>query len=86
MGASFMKRPLLVLCGVIFLCTAGPIPASFAQGPRGAGSDRHHHRSYFWFHRRPKTHQEKTPPLYNVPKSVGWWHHRNPGPAGAGVK
>jgi hypothetical protein len=81
-----MKRPLLVLCGVIFLCTAGPIPASFAQGPRGAGSERHHDRFHFWFHRRPKTHQEKTPPLYNVPKSVGWWHHRNPGPAGVGVK
>jgi hypothetical protein len=79
-----MKRLLLVLCGVIFLCTV--CPASFAQGPRGAGSERHHNRFYFWFHHHPKTHQEKTPPLYNVPKSVGWFHHHNPGPAGAGVK
>jgi hypothetical protein len=80
-----MKRLLLVLCSVIFLCTAGPIPASFAQGPRGPGSERHHHKFHFTlFHRKPK--RQKTPPLYNVPKSVGWWHHRNPGPAGAGVK
>jgi hypothetical protein len=78
-----MKRLLLVLCGVIFLCTA--CPASFAQGPRGAGSERHHRKfNLKWFHRQP--HHEKTPPLHTVPKSVGWWHHRNPGPAGAGVK
>jgi hypothetical protein len=80
-----MKRLLLVLCGVIFLCTAGPIHASFAQGPRGAGSERHHKKFQLkWFHRKP--HREKTPPLHTVPKSVGWWHHRNPGPTGAGVK
>jgi hypothetical protein len=80
-----MKRLLLVLCGVIFLCTAGPIPASFAQGPRGAGSERRHGKLHLkWFNRKP--HREKTPPLHTVPKSVGWWHHRNPGPAGAGVK
>ena len=80
-----MKRLLLVLCGVIFLCTAGAIPASFAQGPRGAGSERHHEKFHLkWFHR--KAHREKTSPLYTAPKSVGWWHHRNPGPAGAGVK
>ena len=80
-----MKRLLLVLCGVIFLCTAGPIPASSAQGPRGAGSERPHKKFHLkWFHRKPD--REKTPPLYSVPKSVGWWHHRNPGPAGAGVK
>jgi len=80
-----MKRLLLVLCGVIFLCTAGPIPASSAQGTRGAGSERQHKKFHLkWFHRKPD--REKTPPLYSVPKSVGWWHHRNPGPAGAGVK
>jgi hypothetical protein len=78
-----MKRLLLVLCGFIFLCTAGP--GSLAQGPRGAGSERHHKKFHLkWFHRQP--HHEKTPPLHTVPKSVGWWHHRNPGPAGAGVK
>jgi hypothetical protein len=78
-----MKTLLLVLCGVIFLCTA--CPGSFAQGPRGAGSERHHKKFHLkWFHRQP--HYEKTPPLHTVPKSVGWWHHRNPGPAGAGVK
>ena len=78
-----MKRLLLVLCGVIFLCTA--CPGSFAQGPRGAGSERHHKKFHLkWFHRQP--HHEKTPPLHTVPKSVGWWHHRNPRPAGAGVK
>lgn len=79
-----MKRLLLISCCVILLSSPGTIPAA-AQGPQGAGSE--HKHSWFsfhfhWPHRHPHV---KTAPLYNVPKSVGWWH-KNPGPAGAGVK
>jgi len=87
-----MKRLLLVLFGLLFLISAGPIPVASARG-------------WWWHHSRsnaspsaPKGKAKKfkasgekhgrnnAEPLYSFPKSVGWWHRKGPGPAGAGVK
>jgi hypothetical protein len=83
-----MKRLFLVVACILFLSSPGPLFAS-AQFPQGAGTDGKSskvkvHRHWWWHHDKHK--HEKTAPLYSAPKSVGWWHHRDPGPAGAGVK
>jgi len=85
-----MKRHILVLCCALFLSSAGTQVAR-AQAPQGAGTDgksnriqvHHHWWQWHWPKREKKV---KTPPLYSVPKSTGWWHRHGPGPAGAGVK
>jgi hypothetical protein len=76
-----MKRPLGILLCAIFLISA---PSAFAQGPQGAGA-KSHNRHFHWFHWKKRQHKTKTPPLYTVPKSRGWFH-KGPGPAGAGAK
>jgi hypothetical protein len=83
-----MKRLILAFFCALLICSLVPRVVS-AQGPQGAGTDGKSHKikapRHWWWH-RDKHKKEKTAPLYSVPKSVGWWHHRGPGPAGAGVK
>jgi hypothetical protein len=80
-----MKRLLLGLCCALFLSSVGAFPA-LAQDSQPANPP--HKSRWSWFHRE-KRHREKTEntsgSLYSVPKSVGWGHHRSPGPAGAGA-
>ena len=83
-----MKRLILVFSCLFFCLSLASLPAR-AQNPQGAGTDGKSkkikvHRFHWWHHEKKQ--RTKTPPLYSVPKSVGWWHHRGPGPAGAGTK
>lgn len=76
-----MKRLLLGLCCALFLSAS--LSATSNAGPKGAGADSKVKKSKT---HREKHHREKREPLHKFPKTVGWWHHRGPGPAGAGVK
>ncbi len=83
-----MKRIILVIFCALMLSSMGPQVAR-AQAPQGAGTDGKSNRikgHWHWWHWPKREKKAKTPPLYSVPKSTGWWHHHGPGPAGAGVK
>jgi hypothetical protein len=81
-----MKRSILALSCMLFLSSLGAVCVS-AQSPQGAGVEGKKVKSHWrWWHHEKHKKKDKTPPLYSTPKSVGWWHHRGPGPAGAGTK
>ena len=88
-----MKRLLLAFFGVLLLLTAGPLPVASARGwwwhhsshskssPAAPGKKVKSSKAPSEKHGR-----NTSEPLYSFPKTVGWWHHKGPGPAGAGVK
>lgn len=83
-----MKRHLRFFVCLLVLSGLASLPAS-AQHPQGAGTDGksqkiHVHRFHWWHHEKHS--HVKTAPLYSVPKSGGWWHRHQPGPAGVGAK
>jgi hypothetical protein len=83
-----MKRQIFTLACLLILSCLIAIPVC-AQNPQGAGTEakskRVHVQHFHWWHHE-KHSKVKTAPLYSVPKSGGWWHRHQPGPAGAGAK
>jgi hypothetical protein len=81
-----MKRLLLGLVCILFLCALAPLPAHAwwwhhkHHAPANTAPDAKNTKAH-----DEKHHRGNSDPLYTFPKTVGWWH-KGPGPAGAGVK
>jgi hypothetical protein len=83
-----MKRLLQALCVALLITALGPASAQAwwwhhhsGPGPAGVGASGKVKRTRS--HREKRQHS-KVEALYHFPKSVGFWRHDTPGPAGAG--
>jgi len=90
-----MKRLLLAFFAVLFLISMGPIPVASARGwfwhksHKNASPVAGKHHSHKLFKKSKAQHENYTHDssgsLYSVPRTVGWWHRKGPGPVGAGA-
>jgi hypothetical protein len=85
-----MKRIVLGLVCILFLCSLGPLPANAWWWHRHKSNSKSADPSSGHKSKKAKdpgvTHSRgNSDPLYTSPKTVGWWHHKGPGPMGAGA-
>lgn len=84
-----MKRLSLVFACALALAISSPAPASarhwWPHRSKSKSTAEPKDKSKKSKAGREKHHDSGTEPLYSIPRSVGWWH-KEPGPAGAGVK